>query len=199
MDEGDGFDGIITEEKISMEIILKISSGSTKKSKISLLNAWRSMYLPNFGLPSGIHVTVCIQKSNREFHYVEYEKLLQMLSYTPNMVNFETTTNNRQLSIFAIDAVGHKNDFEPSLTIDKKPRPEKRIKTYTSDDEDDWWYEHEYIKEWNPKEWNIADTGESFILDNTVEIKLDLLPKQDFTIAIKVRKKIKINDILKRA
>ncbi len=173
-----------------MEIIIKIKSNNNHKQKLVLLNAMVNNPEP----PPGTLISVRINRPDG-FVDIKYNQLMARSVFIPTIVNVIKTTNNRQLEFFTMDFRGRKSAMEPQLTIDRKPRPYKKVK-YSHTDSDghtDTWYEREYLTKWNPKIWNISDTGEQFIMDGKEIIELDILPLQEFEIVLAVKENIKIH------
>jgi hypothetical protein len=148
-----------------MNIELKITN-SNKKSVITNILCALNCSDDNFGLPSGISISVVNEQTT-------YEKILQHLTMQPLLICFIESTDNRQLFFYWQDAFGAKGQIEPHLTIDGLVRPKKRVLI-------DGEFEYEYVKKRNPKEWNIADTHEKPIWNHCSFVELHLKAKQTF-------------------
>ncbi len=177
-----------------MKIVITIKNNSLNNQKVLLLNAMMD------GFPDGISVSIRIIHPDGSFSDKTYNTLLEYTMMVPQLVNVIKTTNNRQLDFFNYDIRRFKHPCEPGLTIDKKPRQRKQVKDYNCGDIGEGFvWVWEYSKKWNPKKWNIADTGEWFILDGKCQlIELDILQKQEFEIVLNVSERIKLANYLKK-
>ena len=147
------------------------------------------------GVPAGVHITVkVIDEKNNVIYKPTYFDMLTQFNIIPGVVSVESTSNNRLLDFWNLDIYGGRRAMEPGLTINKKPRPEKRIKM--TNEYGDVWYEWEYKTEWNPKKWNIADTGEEFLMNNLIRVFLKLDKKSTFELCLNIKPRVNITDII---
>ena len=129
---------------------------------------------------------------------VDYIQLLNQTLHDPMIINVVESTNNRQLDFSMGYAMGRMQMLEPSLTIDRQPRPTKDVKCVQEEDGEVIysWVEEEYITKWNPQEWNIADTQEKFIVDGKEIIDLHIFANQLFEISFSVTPRVDTVKIL---
>lgn len=172
---------MITEKPEKIILLLKNKSNERKLfSLFSVLNLSKF----NYGIPKEVSTEAfAVWQGKNKKH--DYESLIKNAYYLPFVVRITKTTNNRQLYFFTIDMFGSKWPIEPTLTINKHHRPQKRNKIEGGFD---------YIDKWSPDKWNIADTGEYFALDNNNIIEIELLPKQIFEIVFKPHETKRITD-----
>lgn len=153
---------------------LKIKNTNTKAAKVRVLYAINSKE-KNFGLPDGISVEVVDEK-------IAYWQLLDCIMMEALPLRVSKSTNNRQLFFHWEDAFGRSGQFEPELTIDGKKRPLKQTKVmdYGAEEPSEWHWESEYVTQWNPKRWNIADTHETPIWQFSSFVELHIKGLQEF-------------------
>lgn len=136
-------------------------------------------------LPNGVNISCELiesKKLKKTTTKLPYKKIIHQISYVPFVTNIIKTTNNRLIDFISQDAIGRITELMPYLTIDGKARPKRYFKvtdidgfTYT-----DW----DFKKQWNRKEWNIADTKESFAMNQCVKFILNLKKQQTFEIEL---------------
>lgn len=164
-----------------MEIIITLENKSDFEQKVVLLNALFDCGKINGGLPDSISAKVRINKAEG-FIDMDYTNILNQIIFVPLIVGFTKTTNNRQLNIFMYNRHGLKYPIEPYLTISKQPRA--KVKNEIG--------EMVWKTKWNPERWNVADTGELFILDGKQIIELTIFPRQKFEIYFDSPERFKI-------
>ncbi len=152
--------------------------------KVNLLDAYLNLCTHNNNLPDTVIASTRMTYVNDRTKKT-YNDFLELVVHQPKMASFLHTTNNRQLNIFNRLSNGGLVPRMPRLTIDKLPRPQKAI--VLIDDDDEEYTEFEYVEKWDPEKWNIADTGEQFILGGELLMELDILPKQEFNIFLSVK------------
>lgn len=187
------------------KLTLKIKNHCSKKIRFSLFNVLYNS-LNNIPIPKDVEITALVKNPKSKAFEVKYQDILVQIDIVPVMVNMLKSTNNRQLDFFKYDKrdlmFGGKTicELEPGLTIDRKPRPVKSVKRNYVDDDGcvQKWAENEYVKKWDPKEWNIADTKEVFILDNLVGVNINLLSLQEFELILNVHSKPELSQLMSK-
>lgn len=184
-------------QKSPVRLIVKIHSLMKVPINIRLFNGiWHKhfgntitgdeekLYPPN----SRYCITDCCLIKTKTTSNINYEKLIDMIRMEPMLVNIFESTNNRNL-FFYTNYFRERNPMEPGLTIDGDPRPQKR------DSEG----ELHFIKNWDEKSWNIADTHEKFIMDGKELIIIkDLKPNRSFQIVFNVFAKTVLSNQLRQ-
>ena len=170
---------------------------TTKRMKIIIKNnGYKEVYLKalfgcvdektNFGLPDFVSI-----KLESDIKDLTYKRLLEHFGYKSVIIRFLKSTNNRHLFFYYMNGLGAKYAMEPSLNLDGTKRSVwkgEKIdffgeKVYEGD-----LFEPEYLKNWNPNKWNIADTHEECLwtLSNYIEVLVDA--KKEFVIEFEIIK-----------
>lgn len=172
------------------QIKILIYNASLKKANFILFDE-----IKNNGRKHKVECTVYIQ-TKTSWQKVEYKNLINQIAIYPFVVNVIKSTNNRQLNFFSVNAF-KKTPAEPCLTINKKPRPKRRVKELYCPTELSYEdYSYEYVTKWDSKKWNIADTGEQFLLAHCeMLIEVAIAAKQKFEIYFNVNENIKTTHI----
>lgn len=166
-------------------IVLTIKNNSKKNYKSLELFGFKE----EKDMPEGIETKLEIIENGKSIgdKKMTYQDLVNQIKHKPCVVDVFKTTNNRRVDFYSLDVYGVRTPAEPSLTKYGNPRPERRVKCT---DGETTWYESEYVKPWNPKVLNIADTHESFILTSYVLITLNIKAGQEFKIHFRPSKQI---------
>lgn len=158
-------------------IHIKIKNQSDHNLTAFLLNAAQNKNVPGNNLSDVLKVSVKLNTTEMNFVPASYQSLLDYLSLMPLRLKVIHTTNNRQLSFFA-----DLKDFD-EFPIEIHPKNNKIGQPFSC---------HDMIM---LSDWNIADSGDIF--DGVhEEIRLDILPKQEFNIFLSVKPEPKIIDII---
>ncbi len=160
-----------------MKIIIELKNNYKTKKSLKLLNGFCNLSEPNLGIPKKVSIKVWVRKGGdfREIEQkIEYKDLLSQTSIEAIAVSIISTTNNRRLDFYTINAYGEFKPIIPQISKNGKRRP-------TND-------------EWNEKTWNIADTKEYFFIDGKEIIFTHLAPKQKYRIELKVEDRISVSE-----
>ncbi len=115
-----------------------------------------------------ISIAVSITDENGKFKgHRDYWELMRHCIHTPVKARVTDTTNNRKINFFIRNPFfGEPTPFVPQLDKNKKRRTSRSV--------------------WDSKQWNIADTGEFFILDALflAHITLDILSSFELVLEI---------------
>ena len=153
----------------SRTITLRVKNDSNRKQSVVLFNVTKTFTMVNFGLPSDVSV-LGIYGPGETTSYVSFLAEIMASSKSASILS---STNNRKLSFFTHDwSWPGKERVEPTLTKKGKHRPRKK--------------DRQYLMEWSPKKWNIADTHERFVLDSGFECRLSLGAYQEFNLELKL-------------
>ena len=174
-----------------MKIAINIKNNLKANQEIVLLD---SMFNSKGTLPKGITSTVDIVEGEN-INTVDYSQLVEQLNHITYEVKIQSTSNNRQIDFYRRTKEtleGYKYDGKPyfpmSPYLTKEGKPRKSKYSIKSDC-------YVFYPKWNPKEWNIADTHELFILDNKILFELQIKGKQKFIINIDVTPKLDFSKI----
>lgn len=162
-------------ENNSKVLTLTVKNGTNKRQQVSLFNILTNLHKPNYGLPQG--VTFDIDKT-------DYGRLLLYINPSNILAKIRRCTNPRQLDFTTTSILGVTRPLMPHLTKQGYHRPQVYVAAVDG---------YEYKTPWDPKKWNIADSGEGFMLNVGLCIMLDLKRAQTFTISMDIIDPAKVN------
>ncbi len=169
-------------------IQIKVRNVMDYPQKVNLLDGELNLCAHNNNLPDGVITSTRISYTNDRVKKT-YDDFLQSIVSSPKTVSVLHTTNPRQLNFFNRRGNGDLVPLMPLLTLEKVLRQTQVLYgaipgvNYTTFPDE----------KWDPEIWNIADTAERFMLDGSLLIELNLLPKQEFNIFLSVKNLVQID------